>query len=423
MKIFKFGGASLQNASYIKNVANIIQEHSHEHLIVVVSAMAKTTNELEKVHRSYMMQSNETNYILENIISFHYSILQDLFKPADEVYNSINKCFHVLKKKLKQAPTDDYDYEYDQIVIYGELVSSIVIFHYLRSVGIDVKWIDIRKMLKTNSNYRDANILFDNSIEKVRKVFFKKGIYICQGFIGSDENGNSTTLGREGSDYTAAALAYMLDAQNVTIWKDVPGVLNADPRIISNVKKLERITYKEAIELAYYGAQVIHPKTIKPLQNKNIPLFVKPFFNPNEKGTIVQDTNEKIELPPIYIHKFNQALISIMPKDFSFIAEDNLSIIFKNLSEAKIKVNMMQQSAISFSVCVDYEERRLKKFLSSMQNDFDVLYNTDLTLITIRHYTDEAIKSLLKNNKILLKEISRKTARIVIQSDNSFQHA
>lgn len=419
MKIFKFGGASLQNASYINNVANIIRQYSKEHLVVVVSAMAKTTNELEKVHRSYMMQSNETIQLLDNIISFHNNILQELFKPTDEVHIAIHKCFSELKEKLKQSPSKDFDFEYDQIVIYGELISSIIVSHYLRSIGLDVKWIDIRNILKTNSNYRDANILFDDSIAGVRKEFFDGSVYICQGFIGSDQYGNSTTLGREGSDYTAAALAYMLDAESVTIWKDVPGVLNADPRIISDVQKLDRITYKEAIELAYYGAQVIHPKTIKPLQNKNIPLYVKPFLKPNESGTVVQDTNEKIELPPIFIHKFNQALVSIMPKDFSFIAEDNLSIIFKKLSEAKIKVNMMQQSAVSFSVCVDYEERRLQQFLTSMQNDFDVLYNTGLTLITIRHYTEEAIHSVVKKHKILLKEISRKTARIVIKGDNT----
>ncbi len=419
MKIFKFGGASLQNATYIKNVADIIQKHSHEHLIVVVSAMAKITNELEKLHRSYMMQSNHTNQILKNIISFHNIILQDLFKPTDEVHDTVNNCFCFLKKKLLQPPCSDYDFEYDQIVIYGELISSIIVFHYLRSRGIDTIWIDIRSVLKTNSNYRDADILFDISMSEVRKKFYDKGIYICQGFIGSDRSNNNTTLGREGSDYTAAALAHILDAQSVTIWKDVPGVLTADPRIISHVQKLDRITYKEAIELAYYGAQVIHPKTIKPLQNKNIPLFVKSFFNPDEKGTIVQDTNEKIDLPPIFIHKFNQALISIMPKDFSFIEEHNLSTIFKNLSDAKIKVNMMQQSAVSFSVCVDYEEQRLHKFLTAMQKDFDVLYNIGLTLITIRHYTDEAINSVVNNNKIMLKEISRKTARIVIKTVNS----
>ncbi|MCX7862796.1 MAG: aspartate kinase [Bacteroidales bacterium] len=415
MKIYKFGGASLQNADYIKKVVQIILSEQSKHLIIVVSAMGKTTNALELLHQHYMQKSDLIYDTLEQIKSFHFNIINQLFEPTHEVHKEINSIFNILLEKLSTSSSNNFDFEYDQIVIYGEIISSVIVYYLLRTHGINLTWIDIRRLLKTNSNYRDASVLYEKSLPLAKQIMGEPGLYICQGFIGSDELGNNTTLGREGSDYTAAALAYMLDAESVTIWKDVPGVLNGDPRIIPNVCKLDKITYKEAIELAYYGAQVIHPKTIKPLQNKNIPLFVKPFLQPHDVGTVVQDINEAISLPPIYIHKFNQVLISIMPKDFSFIAEDNLSIIFMYLSEAKIKVNMMQLSAVSFSICIDYDDRKIPYFLSRMKEKYDVVYNTNLTLITIRHYNQHAIDEMIQDKKVLLKEISRKTARIVLR--------
>lgn len=415
MQIFKFGGASLKDAQGIERVGSIIKQYRHEHLVVVVSAMGKTTNALEWVYRYYIENNIQKYDALQEVKIFHFNILKFLFKLSDEVYSDIQMLFNELEHKINTPPSEQIDFEYDQIVSYGEIISSKIIEKYLRSIGIENKWQNIRNLLLTDDNYKDANILYNISTPIIKEYFNQKGIHICQGFIGGTENGNYTTLGREGSDYTAAALAYMLDAESVTIWKDVPGVLNADPRIMPGAIKLDTISYKEAIELAYYGAQVIHPKTIKPLQNKNIPLYVKSFLNPDEKGTLVQNVDKKLMLPPIYIYKYHQCLISIMPKDFSFIVEENLSIIFKALSEAKIKVNLMQQSAISFSICVDYDERKLKKFLQVMKAQFNILYNIDLTLITIRHYTEEAIKKVIDGSKIIIKELSRNTARLVVK--------
>ena len=415
MQIFKFGGASLKDAQSIERVGNIIKQYSREHLIVVVSAMGKTTNALEWVY-NYFIENNPQKFeALMQVKIYHFDILQQLFKPNHEVFSDVNQIFTELEAIIQKQAGSNIDLEYDKIVSYGEIISSKIIFQYLRSIYLDLLWWDIREILITDNNYKEANILFDKSITNLSQSLSLNGIHICQGFIGGTESGEFTTLGREGSDYTAAALAYMLNADSVTIWKDVPGVLNADPRIMPEAVKLDRITYKEAIELAYYGAQVIHPKTIKPLQNKNIPLLVKPFMNPKDPGTVVQNIKEKLSLPPIYIYKYHQVLVSIMPKDFSFIAEDNLSLIFSYLAAYKIKINLMQQSAVSFSICFDYDERKLKAFLDAIKSRFNVLYNTDLTLITIRHYTDEAIKKVLNDNKVIIKELSRNTAKIIIK--------
>lgn len=415
MQIFKFGGASLKDAQGIERVGNIIKQYQDEHLVIVVSAMGKTTNALEWVYRYYIENNMQKYEAFQEVKSYHFNILKELFKVSDEVYKDVQPIFNLLEQKINTQPSNNIDYEYDQIVSLGEIISSKIVYHYLRSIGVKAKWWDIRKGIVTDSNYKEANILFDKSTINLNQNLRREGIHLCQGFIGGTEKGESTTLGREGSDYTAAALAFMLNADAVTIWKDVPGVLNADPRIMPEAVKLDCITYKEAIELAYYGAQVIHPKTIKPLQNKNIPLFVKPFLTPSEPGTVVQNLSEKISLPPIYIYKYNQVLVSIMPKDFSFIAEENMSLIFRHLADQKIKVNLMQQSAVSFSICIDFDERKLNAFLNAMKSQFNVLYNTDLTLITIRHYTDESIKKGIGDRKIIIKELSRKTARIVVK--------
>ncbi len=415
MQIFKFGGASLKDAQGIERVGSIIKQYQNEHLVIVVSAMGKTTNALEWVYQYYIENNIQKYDALQEVKIFHFNILKSLFKLTDEVYSDIQMLFNELEHKINTPPSEQIDFEYDQIVSYGEIISSKIVEKYLRSIGVNIYWKDIRSLLITDSNYKEANVLFDISTPKIKDCFNSKAIYICQGFIGGTEKGNYTTLGREGSDYTAAALAYMLDAESVTIWKDVPGVLNADPRIMPEAIKLDTISYKEAIELAYYGAQVIHPKTIKPLQNKNIPLLVKPFLAPSEPGTIVQNITEKLSLPPIYIYKYHQVLVSIMPKDFSFIAEENMSLIFRHLADQKIKVNLMQQSAVSFSICIDFDERKLHGFLEAMKAQFDILYNTDLTLITIRHYTDDAIQKVISNKKIIIKELSRKTARLVVK--------
>lgn len=413
MQVFKFGGASLKDSASIKQVANIIQAHRDEHLIIVVSAMGKTTNALELVFRHYIENNDKKYEALNEVKEYHLSILSELFEPEHEIFIEIEQLFIELHNIIAKPSSNNYDFEYDRIVSFGEIISSKIVYRYLKLSLLNIKLIDIRKCLITDSCFREANILFEKSTPRIKQNFSTEGLYICQGFIGGTENGESTTLGREGSDYTAAALAYMLDAKSLTIWKDVPGVLNADPRIMPDAVKLNRISYKEAIELAYYGAQVIHPKTIKPLQNKNIPLFVKPFMLCNSDGTMVMNIDEKIVLPPIYIYKYNQVLVSIMSKDFSFIVEENLSIIFKHLADIKIKVNLMQLSAVSFSICFDFDSRKLNTLLEALSKQFDVLYNTDLTLVTIRHYTDKSIVDILEGKNVILKEISRKTARIV----------
>ncbi len=415
MQIFKFGGASLKDAQGIERVGNIIKQHQNEHLVIVVSAMGKTTNALEWVYKYFTENNPQKFEALMQVKIYHFDILKQLFKPDHEVYSEINKIFTELEYLIQKQPSSNIDFEYDKIVSFGEIISSKIVYNYLRNTGLNLSWWDIRKILITDANYKEASVLFDKSTANLSQNLVHKGIHICQGFIGGTESGEFTTLGREGSDYTAAALAYMLNADAVTIWKDVPGVLNADPRIMPEAIKLDRITYKEAIELAYYGAQVIHPKTIKPLQNKNIPLLVKPFLAPEEPGTVVQNITEKLSLPPIYIYKYQQVLVSIMPKDFSFIAEDNMSLIFRHLADQKIKVNLMQQSAVSFSICIDFDERKLNAFLNAMKSQFNVLYNTDLTLITIRHYTDYSIKKVIGDSKVIIKELSRKTARIVVK--------
>jgi len=413
--VYKFGGASLKDTESIKKVAEIIANSCYAHLIVVVSAMGKTTNALEKVFQLYIQNDKLKFKAFDDVIAYHNNILDNLFDSYDEVFFEIQKVYDEIINKLNQLPSDNVDYEYDSIVSYGELLSSKIVYYYLKHIGINAKLVDIRKVLITDSQFREANVDFSRSTEKVRNAFNENGLYLCQGFIAGTEDGRTTTLGREGSDYTAAAIGYIMDASSVTIWKDVPGVLTADPRIMPDVKKLDFITYKEAIELAYYGAQVIHPKTIKPLQNKNIPLYVKPFYAPDELGTKIQEFSGELNLPPIFIHKYQQVLISIMPKDFSFIVEENLSIIFQHLADLRIKINIMQLTAVSFSICIDYNEKKLNEFLNRISKQFNVLYNTHLTLITIRHYTDEAINSVIKDKEVLIKDISRKTAHIVIK--------
>lgn len=415
MRIFKFGGISLKDAHNIVRVGNIIKHNKQEHLVIVVSAMGKTTNELERVHKYFIENNSLKLEALMKVKAYHLDILKQLFKPDHKVYSELNEIFAELESLIQKQPSANIDFEYDKIVSFGEIISSILVYNYLRDIGLDLLWWDMRKILITDKNYKEANILFEVSTKNLTKSLVSKGMHICQGFIGGTKNGESTTLGREGSDYSAAAIAYMLNAKSVTIWKDVPGVLNADPRIMHETIKLDRITYKEAIELAYYGAQIIHPKTIKPLQNKNIPLLVKSFYNPDETGTLINNIEEKLELPPIYIYKYNQVLVSIMPKDFSFIAENNISLIFKHLAKNKIKVNLMQQSAISFSICIDFDERKLNAFLNATKPKFNVLYNTGLTLITIRHYNDYSLKKVIDNNKVIIKELSRNTARFLVR--------
>jgi len=417
MIVHKFGGASVKSAEAVKNLEKIVRSFSRN-MLVVISAMGKTTNALEIVVSNYFKGSGKSDQKIQEIKDYHYSIMHELFQNQEnQVFSEVNALFTGLGLILNEQPTDNYDFEYDKIVSFGELISSYIISAWLNECGLSNSLVDARKCLFTDNIYRDARVLLDHTQKTVTEQFSFRNVnlYVTQGFIGSDLAGHTTTLGREGSDYSASILAYLLNAEKVMIWKDVKGIFNIDPRLNDNPWKLDEISYQEAIELAYYGAKVIHPKTIKPLQNKSIPLYVKSFLEPLEQGTIIYETDRLPKLIPVFIFKKNQLLISISPKDFSFIAEDNLSRIFALFAEYHMKTNMMQNSAISFSVCLDYDERKSPLLLKELQKDFRVLYNNNVELITIRHYNDEAINDAVGNKAVLLEQKSRHTVQYVVK--------
>lgn len=417
LRVYKFGGASVKSAEGVKNLAQILKLTSNN-LIVVVSAMGKTTNALERLLDLYLTASKSLWDSFDALKEYHQQIVDDLF-PTDStqsVLNSIGNSFHELELMLKTKPKDDYNFYYDQIVSYGEILSTQIVFEYLKSKGFNILWIDARKVLRSNSNFREGIIDMEQSQTFCRNTFTFEGasVYITQGFIAGTANGYTTTLGREGSDYTAALLANLLDASDVTIWKDVEGVLNADPRIFPNTVKLNEVSFKEAVELAYCGAQIIHPKTIKPLQNKGIPLFVKSFLNPSASGSRIVPDVEVEQLPPVLVLKTNQVLISLTPRDYSFVIEDCLSRIFAIFYKHRVKVNIVQSSAISFTVCVDNEKHFLPGAMAELAIDFSVRYNEKLELLTIRHYTREVISELTQGKTIYLQQLTRSTARFVL---------
>lgn len=417
MKIFKFGGASLKNPENLIQIKNIISAETN--LVVVVSAIDKTTNALEEVINSFFFNYDNKFIKLEKVKKYHEQYIDKCFNEdihKKTANSEFNEHFQDLVNILNCNSKDNYDRYYDSIICFGEIFSSVIVTNFLKYSGIKSKLVDIRKILYTDSNYRDAKILWNESEEKLKKYGLDfSSIIITQGFIGEDLNGIPTSLGREGSDYTASALSYLLNAESVTIWKDVPGIMNADPSWCNFAEKLDVISYREAIELAFYGAKVIHPKTIKPLENKNIPLFVKSFVNPDNPGTVVKKLNYRLNLMPIYILKENQILLSLSPLDFSFIVEENLSKIFSLFAKYKIKINIMQNSAISFSVSIDGNNRNFELLVNELQKEFSVKYNSGAELVTIRYYTDDAIKRMIEGKKILLVQKSRNTARYVLQ--------
>ncbi len=417
MNVFKFGGASIKDADAVRNLAKIIKDFK-DRLIIVVSAMGKTTNAMERVTEYYFTNNPEIQSALENVESYHSNILNSLFADKKtSVFREIDNIFGKLREKLSQEHSLQYNFEYDQIVPLGEILSTKIVDAWLKSEGIDSIWMDIRKYLKTDNNFREANIEWELSGKLVKNAFnFKDNqVYVTQGFIASTTSNLSTTLGREGSDYTAAALAYMLDIQNITIWKDVSGVRNADPKYFKNTVKLDKISYSDAIELAYYGTSVIHPKTIQPLQRKNIKLYIKSFYNPEEPGTIVgDDTYEK--LIPSFIFKLNQVLIQIYPRDFSFISENNLERIFGCFARYGLKINLMQNTAINFKVCVNDDQTRINPVIQDLKQDYDVSYESDLELITIRYYDDKTINRTMVNKELILEQRSKETIQMVVRS-------
>lgn len=414
MRIFKFGGASVKDADGIKNVYDVLQKAGYEDVLLVVSAMGKTTNALELVIKNYFDKSPELSASVQEIKKYHNQILLDLFEnDKDPVFAAVNDQFADLEYFLAHNKSPNYNFVYDQIVSFGELISTTILSHFMNFMGIKTQWIDVRNFIKTDANYRDAEVDWELTQKNIAKNIAPKILNITQGFLGSDNNNFTTTLGREGSDYTAAIFAYCLNAESVTIWKDVPGVMNADPRYFENASLLNQISYREAIELAFYGASVIHQKTLQPLQKKEIPLYVKSFINPLLKGTSVSKGVDLEPHLPCFIVKRNQLLISLSSIDFSFIMEENISEIFRLFHDHKIKVNLIQNSAISFSVCVEDKFGEFNALNAVLSKKFKVDFEENVTLYTIRHFDDAAAKTVENDKTVLLKQISRETMQIV----------
>jgi aspartate kinase len=419
MRIFKFGGASVKDAEGIRNVHSVLQTVGFEDVLLVVSAMGKTTNAFEVVIKNYFDKSPELQSSVQEVKKYHNQILLDLFEDEkNAVFTDVNSLFAELDHFLSQNKSPNYNFVYDQVVSYGELISTTIISHYMSFMGIKTQWLDVRNFIKTDNNYRDANVDWDLTQKNISKNVKKKILNVTQGFLGSDENNFTTTLGREGSDYTAAIFAYCLNAESVTIWKDVPGVMNADPRYFENASLLNQISYREAIELAFYGATVIHPKTLQPLQKKEIPLFVKSFVNPTLPGTRVSKGADLEPHLPCFIVKKNQLLLSLSSIDFSFIMEENISEIFKLLHDYKMKVSLIQNSAISFSVCIDDKFGNFNELKTILSKKFKITYNENVSLYTIRHFDEKAAQMVEQNKDVLLKQVSRETMQIITKENN-----
>jgi aspartate kinase len=425
LKVFKFGGASVKDADSVRNVAIILKKHAPEKLVVIVSAMGKTTNALEKILNAWYQNDERLEKFVKEVIDYHQEIISTLFpERSHPVHFKTDLLFGELEGHLFTPPSLNYDFDYDQVVGMGELISTTIISEFLVSEGFNCQWFDVRDMLKTDSGWREGKVDWNSSEKLIREMAgtflensgVKPAIVLTQGFLGSNPEGSTTTLGREGSDYSAAIFAYSLDAQEMVIWKDVPGLLNADPKYFSVTEKLARISYREAIELSYYGATVIHPKTIKPLQNKDIPLRIKSFVLPEEEGSVIHQDTASDSLVPSFIFKVDQVLISIIPKDFSFIDELSLSEILAVFARNSIHISLMQNSAISFSVCVNYDERKLPALFEELGQNYKIRYNTGLELITIRHYDQATIDRVMEDGKTILLEMkSRLTAQFVVR--------
>lgn len=416
MQVFKFGGASVQDAEGVKNLARVLQEVGYENTLVVVSAMGKMTNAMERVIKNYFDNKPELTSSIEEVKTYHNDILLALFEHTQHpIFKKISSIFEDLNGFFLRNKSPDYNFVYDQVIGYGELTSTIIISAYLDTVGLKNKWLDVREFIKTDDYYRRSNVDWEQTQKNIKANFDTNVLNITQGFLGSNANNFTTTLGREGSDYTAAIFAYCLNAESVTIWKDVPGVLNADPRYFENAQLLNTISYREAIELAFYGASVIHPKTLQPLQQKEIPLFVKSFLNPKDAGTRVGKGVGIEPNVPCFIVKKNQVLISLSSLDFSYIVEENISEIFKLFHLYKMKVDVIQNSAISFSVCFENTYNNLNRLLQHLKAKFKVTLYDNVSLYTVRHYNEQAIASVEKNKKLLLKQLTQETIQIVTQ--------
>lgn len=416
MLVFKFGGASVKDAEGIINLARVVKNFEGQQLLIVVSAMGKTTNALEKLTNAYMDGAQALSEIFDEVKRFHYLIMQRLFAPQHPVFDEVANTFVEIDWAIEDEPHDDYDFVYDQIVSVGELVSTRIVSAYLNQAGIRNRWLDVRGYVHTDNTYREGQVQWDKTCASIRRdipAILEKEVVVTQGFLGGTSENFTTTLGREGSDYTASIFASCLGAESVTAWKDVPGILNADPRYFEDTVKFDELSYSEAIEMTYYGATVIHPKTIKPLQNAGIPLMVKSFSDPLAPGTLIHESSKNIFPKPVIIVKNNQLLVSFSAKDYSFISENHLSEIFKIFASNHLKINMMQISALSFTVCADYKDNSLEKMIAGLNEGFKIKYNNNLTLTTVRHYTQADIKRLTEGKTILLEQLSRNTFQFV----------
>lgn len=421
MQVFKFGGASIKDSTGVKNVCDIIRSQSRPDNVIVISAMGKVTNALEKITDAILFNSAEVDSLISELRDQHHLIAKELFPSDTAILDLIDSLLAEIYWVAEDAQLKNYDYEYDQIVCFGELLSTRIVAAYLNASGIPCEWIDARDLIRTDDSFREGQVDWQITELQIQTVYSKirmqkpNHLMLTQGFIASAPDNNSITLGREGSDYSASIIAYCLNASEVIIWKDVPGVLNADPRIFNHAELLPEISYYDAIEMTYYGATVIHPKTIKPLQNKNITLRVKSFLNPLSSGTCIGSTERRNDTPT-FIHKPEQVLISITPRDFSFIVEENISEIFREIANQRIKVNLMQNSALNFSLCLNNEKSKIEAFRESLNERYRVRYNDACELLTIRNYTDELTDSHTSGKNILLEQKSRNTIQIVLQN-------
>jgi aspartate kinase len=417
MEIFKFGGASVKDATGVRNFMSMLQKLDRKEVLIVISAMGKMTNTFEDLVKAYHQNDNNLEQYLDKARLFHLTIIENLeFDENASILVELKTIFDEISDFLQKNNSTDYDYIYDQIVSKAEFLSTKICSAYLAKHGIKHQWLDVRKCIKTDSDYRRARVDWETTTKAIQNKVDTSGITLTQGFIGSDNYGRTTTLGREGSDYTAGIFAFCLDADMVSIFKDVPGVLNADPREFEETHLIEQISYKEAIEMAFYGASVIHPKTLQPLQRKGIPLVVRSFLEVDSKGTYVGSELDIVPKIPCFIVKKHQILISISDKEFQFVMENDISEIFGFLHEFKIKVNLIQNSAISFSICIEDHFNNFEPLLAKLKPNYKVKYNENLTLYTIRHFDEEAMRLLEHDKEVLLKQRSRETAQIIVKA-------
>lgn len=416
MKVFKFGGASVKDAEGVINLSKIVKTFSGK-IVIAISAIGKSTNALEELFEAYFYH-RKLSEVFDKIKTNHLSIIKGLFKEGDEIYDEVELIFEKLGIQLRKISTNNYDLEYDQIVSFGEILSTKIVSAYLNRIGVKNEWVDARKYLKTDNCFRDANVDWESSKKEFSKVldFNSSNIFITQGFIGGTTGSLTTTLGREGSDFSAAILANLLDAESVTIWKDVPGVLNADPKLFNDTSNIPEISYSEAIELTYYGAKVIHPKTIKPLQNKSIPLNVRSFTHPKENGTLIKRYEKIINYIPIIIVKDEQVYITVSPKDLSFAIEGYLAKILAIFSDLRFKINLIQNSAVCFSICADYSERKLKQLKEEIGDDFKIIVQNELKLITIRHYDEKTIEDVVGSSEKILEQRNKENVHFIVSN-------